>query len=122
METKSNPLKSNLQDMTRAHAEMRRLINGFFTAGGYQNQINLLSTAIYDIVEKGSGEDDASLDNEFAYTNRYIRESVYELTELQRFLVSLHESYLRCRKCSEQMQPHITPQWNTAYFNNKKID
>lgn len=122
METKSNPLKSTLEDMTRAHSDMRRLISDFFTAGGYQNQINLLATAIYDIVEKGSGEDDASLDNEFTYTNRYIRESVYELTELQRFLVSLHESYLRCRKCSEYMKPHTPSQWNTAYFNNKKID
>ncbi len=118
----NNLFKSNLEDMTRTRKEMRQLISNFFATGGYENQINLLSAAIYDIVEKGAGEDDSSLDNEFAYTNRYIRESVYELTELQRFLVSLHESYLRYRKYTERMDYKPSGEWNIYNPVNKKAD
>ena len=104
MKTNNITLKTNLENLTRTRKEMNLIINNFFTAGGYENQLNLLSTAIWDIVNKGADDTDASLDNEFAYTNRYIRESVYELAELQRFLISLHESYLRYRKCADVMQ------------------
>jgi len=122
MEAKDNPLKSNLEEMTHARQQMRDLIVDYFSMGGYKNQLNLLSSAIYNIVEKGSGEDNSSLDNEFAYTNRYIRESVYELTELQRFLISLNESYLHYRKCNENMYSQNNGQWNILSLKNKAID
>lgn len=122
MKSINNNLKTNLEDMTRTRNEMRRIITNFFTTGGYQNQINLISCAIYDIVEKGAGETNESMDNEFAYTNRYIRESVYELTELQRFLISLHEAYLRHRRCCEQLQQSQTIAQNAPVFDNKRAD
>lgn len=122
MKSICNNLKTNLEDMTRTRNEMRRIITDFFTTGGYENQINLISCAIYDIVEKGAGETNDSMDNDFAYTNRYIRESVYELTELQRFLVSLHGAYLRHRRCCEQLQQPSSATPNAPVFNSKIAD
>lgn len=100
METK-NTLRSSMEDLTRIRQEMNTIISDFFTSGGYEFQLSLLSAAVHEIVSKGAGDDDASLDNEFAYTNRYIRESIYELTELQRFLIALRESYLRYKRCAD---------------------
>lgn len=121
METKNDTLKSNLEEMTSARHQMQQLINNFFMTGGYENQINLISAAIYDIVEKGAGETDLSLDNEFAYTNRYIRESVYELTELQRFIVSLYSSFSHYKKCSDRLQ-HIPQKHCKTLYINKKVE
>lgn len=103
METK-NTLKTSIEDLTRIRKEMNILVADYFATGGYEFQLSLLSAAIQDIVNKGAGDEDASLDNEFAYTNRYIRESVYELTELQRFLLSLRETYLRYTRCADYLR------------------
>lgn len=89
--------KNGLENLSKSKQEMQRIIEDFFRSGGFEKQMALLSTAIQEIVNKGAGETTDSLDNEFEYTNRYIREAVYEATELQKFLVDLHESYRRYR-------------------------
>lgn len=99
--TTNNNLRTAVEDLTRIRKEMNSIVSGFFSAGGFEHQLSLLSSVVYEIVSKGSGDDDASLDNEFDYTNRYIRESVYELTELQRFLIALRENYLRYNRCAQ---------------------
>ena len=66
------------------------LLNRYFFDGNFEHQLSLVSNAIVDIVHKGAADTDDSLDNEFEYTNRYIRESVYDLAELQKFLMRLH--------------------------------
>lgn len=97
-------LKKGLEDMTRTQTEMRSIIENFFRSGGYESQMSLLATAVQDIVLKGSGESRESLDNEFEYTNRFIRESVYDLTELQKFLIDLRESYQRYKNCANYLK------------------
>lgn len=116
-----NKLKKGLKDFSKAQTEMRQIVDCFFRAGGFENQMALLAVALQDIVNKGAGEDTASLDYEFEYTNRYIRESVYEITELQKFLVGLRESYLRYRKCSEFLSKNNIPE-DVPFFLQKKTN
>lgn len=84
------------------------MLSQYFYEGNFEHQLSLVSNAIIDIVNKGSDDRDESLDNEFEHTNRYIRESVYDLVELQKFLMRLHLSYadykrvLNCETNDEQ--------------------
>lgn len=96
-------LKKGLEDMNRTQTEMRSIIENFFRTGGYESQMSLLATAIQDVVLKGASDSRESLDDEFEYTNRFIRESVYDLTELQKFLVNLREAYQRYRNCANYL-------------------
>lgn len=104
---KNNTIKNGLENLSSARIEMNETIEKYFRAGGYENQMKLLSAAIQDIVNKGSGDTIESLDNEFVYTNRYIRESVYEITELQKFLIELNETYIRYRRCCEYLNKNV---------------
>lgn len=97
-------LKKGLEEMNRTQTEIRSLIEDFFRSGGYESQMSLLATAIYDIVAKGAGETKESQDNDFEFTNRFIRESVYDLTELQKFLIDLRESYQRYKNCANYLK------------------
>lgn len=106
-------IKNGLENLSKSKQEMQQVIDNFFRAGGFDKQMALLSTAIQEVVNKGAGETTDSLDNEFEYTNRYIRESVYEMTELQKFLVHLNESYHRYRRCCDYLKHHQSPEQQT---------
>lgn len=81
-----------------AQSNIIELLTRYFFDGNFEHQLSLVSNAIVDIVNKGSDDADDSLDNDFEYTNRYIRESVYDLAELQKFLMRLHVYYEEYRK------------------------
>ncbi|NDV69230.1 hypothetical protein [Dysgonomonas sp. 25] len=105
-------LKNGLENLSKSKQEMQQVVEDFFRAGGFEKQMALIASSLQEVVNKGAGETCDSLDNEFEYTNRYIRESVYELTELQKFLIHLHESYRRYRRNCEYLdrQSANTPQ------------
>ena len=85
-------------------------LSHYFYEGNFEHQLSLVSNAIVDIVNKGSDDRNESLDNDFEYTNRYIRESVYDLVELQKFLMRLHVTYadykrVQTRESQEEVKP-----------------
>lgn len=87
-----------IESVENAKGGIVNVLDSYFFAGNFEHQIGLIGNAIQEVVNKGSDDTDAGLDNEFGYTNRYIRESVYDLTELQKFLTRLHIVYTDYRK------------------------
>lgn len=94
---------NTLVSLSTTKKEMNKVIDNYFRTGGYENQMKILSSAIMEIINKGAEDSEESLDKEFVYTNRYIRESVYEITELQKFLIDLNDVYRRYRRNCEYL-------------------
>lgn len=92
-----------------AQKEIIDIIGQHFYQGNFEHQLSLVSNALVDIVSKGANDTDESLDNDFEYTNRYIRESVYDLVELQKFLMRLHIGYINYKQAINlERNPHPT--------------
>lgn len=96
MEAKT--LHPQTQNTIAAQKEIIDILGQHFFQGNFEHQLSLVSNALVDIVGKGANDTDESLDNDFEHTNRYIRESVYDLVELQKFLMRLHISYNNYRQ------------------------
>ncbi|WP_165045110.1 hypothetical protein [Dysgonomonas sp. ZJ709] len=90
-----------LENISESGRGLANVLESYFFTGNFEHQIGLISNAIQEIVNKGSDDTDQSLDNQFGYTNRYIRESIYDLTELQKFLTRLHIVYADYKKQTE---------------------
>lgn len=86
-------MQEKLDGITIAQGNIVNILDSYFFTGNCEHQIGLISNAIQEIVNKGADDTDEGLDNPFGYTNRYIRESVYDLTELQKFLTRLNIVY-----------------------------
>lgn len=91
-------LKEQLDNVAEAQNNIVNILDSYFFTGNVEHQIGLISNAIQEIINKGADDTDAGLDNPFYYTNRYIRESVYDLTELQKFLTRLNIVYADYKK------------------------
>lgn len=97
MKYKINMENKTLHPQSKAVLESQKtiidMLRQYFYEGNFEHQLSLVGNAIADIVHRGADDRDESLDNDFEYTNRYIRESVYDLVELQKFLMRLHVTY-----------------------------
>lgn len=90
---KEKLFENQIDSLAKAQGNIVNVLDSYFFTGNIQHQVGLLSNAIQEVVSRGSDDTDASLDNAFGYTSRYIRESIYDLTELQKFLIKLDIVY-----------------------------
>lgn len=86
-------IKKQENVVAKSNEELLDVLTNYFSEGDVEHHIGLLSNAIQEIVQKGADDTDAGLDKPFGFTRRYIRESVYDLTQLQKFLLRLAVVY-----------------------------
>ena len=91
-------LMEELDGLAQTQGDIICLLDNYFFAGNFEHQVGLLSNAVLEVINKGVDDTDVGLDLPFTYTNRYIRESVQDLCELQKFLTRLHIVYSDYKK------------------------